>query len=233
MMMLFEQCGTYPSLFLKESGDFGSTDEFFQLATETLDMVVKRVWSGKLAEQLYDAVYVYLSEEDKLSDDTQDIIFVFASLSTLRIEKAIELYRQGLAKRIMISGFGLFYKKDKTEKSEAERLRDFAIENGVTAKDVIVETKSITIPDNVKSSLNLLESSGIEHKNMVLLNSPFAQRRGWAHFNKFSEGVNFLRVNAGVSEAFSKNACYKNEIGTRVVLNEFIKMKSAELLNTI
>ncbi len=181
---------------------------------------------------LLNRLYDYLSEEDTIQK--VDLLFVFGSKSTLRIETAIRLYKEGHAKKIVIAGRGPFYQLHSNQKTEAEVLADFAVGKGIPEEDIILEKTSITVPDNVKASLNLLESSDIPHNSFILVNSPFSQRRGFAHFNKFSKiGTIILRKNTDtVSEKFSKDSWYKNEEGTKTVLKEFFGLRISCLINT-
>ncbi len=182
--------------------------------------------------KLFDDVYNYLSREDSLNKS--DLIFVFGAKQTFRIEKAVCLYKQGYAPKILVSGKSPYYEKTVT-KSEAEKFAEFAIKHGVPQEDIILEKESITIPDNVKRSLNLLENKSVKHDKIILVNSPFSQRRGWAHFNKMSKiGTTILRTNSDkVSDIFTKNSWYKNEIGTKIIVKEFFNLRIGELLNTV
>ncbi len=125
---------------------------------------------------LFNNVYNYLSETDV--PEQADLIFVFGSKATFRTQKAVKLYQDGLAPKILISGKGPFYQQDTTATTEAEILNQFAIQQGVPSESIILEKESITVPDNVKRSLNLVEKMNIPHKSIILVNSPFSQRRG-------------------------------------------------------
>jgi uncharacterized SAM-binding protein YcdF (DUF218 family) len=175
-----------------------------------------------------DKVYDYLSEED--APVQSDLIFVFGSASNFRIDKAIELFNRGLAKTIMISGRGPYY--ENSDSAEADKLAARAMESGVPESALIKERESITVPDNVKRSLNLLERDGVRHDSIILVNSPFAQRRGWAHFRKLSNSAVY-RVNSESSPKYQKDHWFEQEETIKVVVNEFVKMKIALILNTV
>ena len=181
---------------------------------------------------LLDNLYDYLSESDK--PEKGDLIFVFGSKNTFRIETAIRLYKEGFAPKILISGRCPIYEIDKKNKTEAETLAEFAEQNGVLKEDLILEKTAISLPDNVKASLNLLEKINISHRKIILINSPFCQRRGFVHFNKFSKNeTSFVRVNSDkTSPKFSKNGWYKDEEGIGVILREFFCLRISGLLNT-
>ncbi len=182
-------------------------------------------------QKLFNHLYDYLSEQDP--PEKADLIFVFGAKQTFRIEKAIDLYKKGYALKILVSGRSPSYENENTV-SEAESFAQFAIEHGVSKEDIIIEKESITVPDNVKRSLNLLEGENIKHDSIILVNSTFSQRRGWAHFNKMSKaGTKLIRANVDkVSDAFSKDGWYKNETGTKVIVKEFFGLRMSEILNT-
>ncbi|OYV83504.1 MAG: hypothetical protein B7X04_03910 [Parcubacteria group bacterium 21-54-25] len=182
-------------------------------------------------QELLNNLYDYLSEQDE--SEQADLIFVFGAKQTFRIEKAVDLYKKGYAPKILVSGRSPSYENENTT-SEAEIFAQFAIKHGVPQDNIIVEKESITVPDNVKRSLNLLERESIKHDSIILVNSAFSQRRGWAHFNKMSEvGTKLIRANVDkISDTFSRDAWYKNETGTKVIMKEFFGLRMSEILNT-
>ena len=115
----------------------------------------------------------------------------------------------------------------------SEILGGYALEQGVPSDALILEKESITIPDNVKRTLNLLEEKSLPCQSFILVNSPFSQRRGWAHFNKFSKGgTTLMRCNSGVGERFAKNAWFRHKDVIKIVTKEFFGLRVSHLLNT-
>jgi len=182
-------------------------------------------------QKLFNDLYDYLSEEDTLEE--ADLIFVFGAKQTFRTEKAVDLYKKGYATKILVSGRSPSYENNNAA-PEAEMFASFAIEHGVPKEDIIIEKESITMPDNVKRSLNLLETENIPHGSIILVNSAFSQRRGWVHFSKLSNvGTKLIRANVDkVSDMFSRDGWYKNETGTKVIVKEFFGLRMSEVLNT-
>ena len=173
----------------------------------------------------------YLGEEDV--QEKADLIYVFGSKSMFRIEKAVELFKAGLASKIFITGGSPFYKENK--ESEASVFKKRAIGQGVSEENIITHTTAITIADNVRGGLNLLDANDIEYKSLILVNSWFAMRRSWAMMMKYiSEDTKLIRVSAQVTEGgkFIKDGWWKNELGVKTIFNEFVKMRISELLNT-
>lgn len=176
------------------------------------------------------AAYDYLAEED--TEGESDLIFVFGAKTPLRIEKTVELYKKGLGNRILVSGSGPHYAEDGKE-PEARAYARYAVEHGVPAEVLIIEDQSITVPDNVRASLNLLDERGIVCHSITLVNSPYTQRRGWAHFKKYvPDNIVLRRVNCATGEHYQRDAWYRNPAGIDVVLSEFVKLKVAVSLNT-
>lgn len=174
-------------------------------------------------------VYDYLTEED--APEKADLIFVFGAKTPLRIERAVELYKQEMSPKIVVSGRGPHYAENST--TEAETYAKIAIDNGVPEDSIVIEDNSITIPDNVRSSLNLLDEKGISYDSIILVNSPYTQRRGWAHFKKYvPDSIKLTRVNSDTGEQYKRDTWYKNPTGIDVIVGEFLKAKVAVSLNT-
>lgn len=218
-----------------EFSDFKDGALFSEVVSMLTDLVssILQTQDNEQKQKLFNNVYDYLSESD--GEQKADIIFVFGSKSTFRIEKAIKLYEIGCAPKIMISGKEPFYEAGKDMVPEAQKLAEYAIKRGVPESALILEKESITVPDNVKRSLNMLERESIPHDSFILINSSFSQRRGWAHFSKFStEGTNLTRNNADtILEQYSRDGWYRNEIGAKTIIKEFFGLRMSEILNTL
>lgn len=207
----------------------------FASVTSMFTTLADRIASSDTSDTeriLFNDAYDYLAEEDELAP--ADVIFVFGLKTTFRVEKAIRLYRERIAPKILISGRCPFYEIGRDGLPEAETLANFAREQGVPNEALILESDSITVPDNVKRSLNLLEQGSIARCRIVLVNSPCAQRRGWAHFSKFSQqGTELIRVNVDkVSEQFSKAGWYHSEAGVKLILKEFFGLRLSTIINS-
>lgn len=199
--------------------------------TDLIASLVERLCDAgrALPEAELIAAYDYLAEED--APEAADLIFTFGAKTPLRVEKAVALYRAGLAPRLVFSGRSPAYEKRET--TEAETYRQYALERGVPDEAIIIETDSITIPDNVRSSLNLLDELGVTFRSLILVNSPYVQRRGWCHFRKYlPDDMKIIRQNCGTAPKFSRTEWFRTPDGIKTIANEFIKMKVAVSLNT-
>jgi hypothetical protein len=181
-------------------------------------------------QQLLDSIYDYLSEQD--SPKKSDLLFVFGARTDLRADKAIELYAQHLADRILVSGGNPIYHSGESE-TEADRYKEILINAGVPGEVITVENKSITVPDNVRRSLNLLEETSSLPRSIIIVNSPYAQRRGWSVLKKhLPKDTVIYRVNSKCATEYEKDNWYKQEKTLRIILSEFIKMKASVAYNT-
>lgn len=185
---------------------------------------------GATSIELFNKAYDYLAEEDPIQP--ADLIFVFGAKTPARIEKGVALYNSHCAPLLFISGKGGIWETAQTP-PEALRFKQFAVRNGVPESAIITEEKAISMADNVKRSLDLMDEGRMSPKKIVLVNSPFSQRRGWAYFKKWSpSSITLIRVNASAGEVTARERWYKTESGIRVIVNEFVKMKISVALNS-
>lgn len=182
---------------------------------------------SQVARQAKD-LYCYLSEEDE--PEKSDLIITFGVKTLARAEKAVELYHKGLAPKILFSGGHPHFS---VSKPEAEEYRQKALEMGVPEGDILVETKSITIADNVRSSLNLLDKLNFKYQSIIVVNSPYTQRRGYSHLQKYTPaGTKIYRVNCVTREGLREDDWFTNEEGIRYVFFEYYKLWFGLAINT-
>jgi len=217
--------------------DFSKEDavneQLFEKGKAILEELKENILDNNLSHEdieAMNAVYDYLAEED--IPKKSDLIFVFGAKTSLRIEKAVELFNKKISERIVLSGKGPHYGKN-SDQTEAVIYAQIAIDKGIPAKAILIEDKSITIPDNVRSSLNLLDNRKISYNSIILVNSPYTQRRGWAHFKKYlPDDVKLIRVNCETGDQYKRDYWYKSPVGIDVVIGEYLKAKVAVSLNT-
>ncbi len=208
-------------------------DEVLQWGSESLQRAVGTTIANKddaSFKDLFVVIARYLGEEDHPAP--VDAVMVFGGSSLKRIEKGVELLRKGIANRLIISGGNPNYRQNALP--EAIKFLRYTLANGVPKDAILMELNSISIPDNVKTTLNLLDNFGVRYRRLAIVLPWFAQRRGWAHMMKFSSpGVSVLRVNSEIiSQELLPTSWFTNEMGIKLIFNEFVKMKVAVLLNT-
>lgn len=91
-----------------------------------------------------------------------------------RINHAIDLYKKGIvAKLIFTGGFG-----EGATMAESEVARDYAVQQGVPAKNIFVETKSHSTLENVQEAQKIILAQ--HFGSIVLVSDPLQMRRATA-----------------------------------------------------
>ena len=88
----------------------------------------------------------------------------------------MELYKAGLAPRLMFSGGRGNFTRDWDE-TEADKFAAKAVEMGVPESDILVENESSNTGENIKFSHQILEQRNIVPDNVILVQKPFMERR--------------------------------------------------------
>lgn len=173
-------------------------------------------------DDLYRRLYRSLIPLEDLSES--EAVFVFGAASNARIERAIELYNDGVAPKIIISGQRPFY--GKSTESEAQRMANLAMERGIPASALILEENSITLPDNVKRSIDLLESIDWRPSALTIVATNFVLQRALMDWYKFTPwNIQIKPVAARPQyQTFTEGGWYSDKETIALVLNEYAKL---------
>jgi len=116
-----------------------------------------------------------------------DAIFVFGSDRPAVADKAITLYRNGFAGKILFTGgvAGRFRLSEGI--SEAENFRNYALQKGVPGKDILVETRSSNTQENILKGIAVLRKKKIPFSRLILVSLPYQSLRQWATFEKLRQ----------------------------------------------
>lgn len=113
-----------------------------------------------------------------------DCILALGSHDLKVAERAAELYLQGWAPLIIMSGgLGNFTKEMWLEK-EADKFAAVAIEKGVPIKDILIENKSSNTGENILFTQKLLQEKGLDPQSFIVVQKPYMERRSYATFKK-------------------------------------------------
>ncbi len=208
-----------------------SLDEVNDAVNLIKQTLVDRTLEVKPIREL-EMVERYLGEEDPL--EKTDIAIVFGGKTLSRAEKGAEMFLEGWAKKLLMTGKGPNY-KGVIDLPEAEVFKKRAMELGVPEAAIICEDESINIPSNVRASLNLLDELEIKLKTLMSVISWYGQRRAWCVLKKYVDpSVRLVRVNADLpkSHGYKKGGWYKTEEGIEIVFNEFVKMRCQVVTGT-
>ncbi len=113
-----------------------------------------------------------------------DCILALGSHDLRVAERAAELYLQGFAPLVIMSGgLGNFTKEMWSEK-EADKFAAVAIRKGVPEKAILIENKSTNTGENILFTQKLLEEKGLDPQIFIVVQKPYMERRSYATFKK-------------------------------------------------
>jgi len=82
-----------------------------------------------------------------------DLALVLGSPTVSSMDPAVALYRGGLVRRIVISGLG----RHRDGPPEWQMLRDYGLEQGIAAGDMLIEPEATNTLENIRLSAPLIE----------------------------------------------------------------------------
>lgn len=99
-------------------------------------------------------------------------------------DRAAELYLEGWAPLVIMSGgLGNLTKGMWTE-PEASRFAAIAIQKGVPAGAILIENRSTNTGENILFSAQLLKEKGLDPDSFIVVQKPYMERRSYATFKK-------------------------------------------------
>jgi len=105
---------------------------------------------------------------------------------------ATDLFRRGMFPRLIFTGANAPTTVDRFPDGEAVAYRDYAIEHGVPAEAIMIDTEATNTEQNLKFSRTLLEQAGVEVRSVLLMSRPYQQRRAFATCRKLWPEVKVL-----------------------------------------
>jgi uncharacterized SAM-binding protein YcdF (DUF218 family) len=112
-----------------------------------------------------------------------DCILVLGSHDTRVAERGAQLYLEGWAPLLVLSGG----RGDLTRHwtcPEAEVFCQIAIEMGVPAGSILVEDHSANTGENIRFTRQLLATRGLDPQRFILVQKPYMERRAYATFRR-------------------------------------------------
>lgn len=132
----------------------------------------------RLAYESLEVIWAYMHLNMELRP--ADCIVGFGNYNTAIAVRAAQLYRQGLAPKILFSG-GLGRNTDgRWAGSEAARFAEIAVGEGVPREDVILEDRSTNTAENIRFTRKKFEELGMEVRTILGVHQPFMERRIYA-----------------------------------------------------
>lgn len=128
-----------------------------------------------------------------------DCILALGSHDLRVAERAAELYLQGWAPLVIMSGgLGNFTQEMWTE-SEADKFAAIAVQKGVPADAILIENKSTNTGENILFTQQLLQQKGLNPQNFIVVQKPYMERRSFATFKKHWPDKNLLVTSPQIS----------------------------------
>lgn len=113
-----------------------------------------------------------------------DCILVLGSHDLRVAERGADLYLQGLAPLLILSGgLGNFTKEMWTE-TEADLFAAIARRRGVPDEAILVENRSSNTGENIQFTRDLLRQHDLDPQSFILVQKPYMERRSYATFEK-------------------------------------------------
>ena len=120
-----------------------------------------------------------------------DCIVGFGNFNTDIARRAAELYRQGLAPKILFTGGLGRNTEGLLPEPEAVRFARVAMECGVPEADILMEDRSTNTKENILFTRALLEERQIPHAFVLGVHQPFMERRIKAAMGVYWPELNF------------------------------------------
>jgi uncharacterized SAM-binding protein YcdF (DUF218 family) len=95
-----------------------------------------------------------------------------------------ELYQQGMFGRIVFTGANAPTTIERFPRGEAVHYREHAIELGVPAEVILIETEATNTSQNLTNTREVLAHAGIHPASVMLISRPYQQRRAYATCRK-------------------------------------------------
>lgn len=192
-----------------------SREEVFNIQISELDP--KHLTRDQMTNLLFEGI----------SDDGQngDCILVFGSSQCLkyRLPKAIELYRSGRAAKILCSG-GMTW--DNQHQTEAEIMRDKALELGISTENLLVEKESRNTKENILASLLVLDRAFQLHnvRRIIAVTATYHMKRTHLTLKTYMpEWISFSLCPVD-NQTTGKNNWWLNRYGRKRVREESRKI---------
>lgn len=132
----------------------------------------------RLAKIIWD--YHKLNQTLKKSD----CIVVFGSRDTRPAERGAQLFLDGWAPILVMSGGLGTVTKHVWKQPEAERYAEIAVGMGVPRNRILIENKSTNTNENVSFTRRMLNKNDIDLKRLIAVHKPYMERRTYALFKK-------------------------------------------------
>lgn len=141
---------------------------------------MKQIARGEQEAKAIETIWQFHLMHQKISD--ADIIFVLGSHDLRTAKRAADLFNEGRAPLIIMSG--KYGDKKRFARTEAEELADVAVQHGVPASKILLEKEATNTKENVVFTKQLLAQKGISVRRVLAVQKPYMERRTYATITK-------------------------------------------------
>lgn len=150
--------------------------------------------------------------------DRADILIVLAGDRGHRVKKAVDLYHEGIAPMILMSGGGQYFDTYFTEMMGA-----FAESLGVPKKAILQEKHSLSTYADAVESRKLIETLQHKPKRILIVTSKFHTRRSFRVFRKQFPSDEFDLFVIGSDDFVRSDAWWQHHEMAQTILTEWAK----------
>lgn len=144
--------------------------------------------------------------------EKSQLILVLGNNDIRVAEHAAQLWLDGYGQYVMFTGYLGNLTKGKWCRPEYEVFREVAIKMGVPAERIIVETRATNTGQNVRYSYEVLKSMGcLPVTSIILVQTPYMERRTYATFMKQWPGIDSLKMRVQVTSPYIPLRKYHNK----------------------
>lgn len=183
-------------------------------------LVKRTVWFGIFVGILIVSLPLfigwYLSPQDPIKK-ADVIVTVSGGDNNSRIEKTVELYKEGWAPFIIYSGAAA-----EGDISNAAAMKNISIKMGVPASRIIIEEDSVNTQENAEFTAKIIKEN--DYQSIILVTSPYHQRRTMNQF-KSELGDDFEIINqSAIDKDWRKRGWWEGEQGRFLTIGELGKI---------
>ena len=128
-----------------------------------------------------------------------DCILALGSHDLRVAERTAELYLQGFAPVVIMSGGLGNFTRNMWSGTEAEMFTDVAVGKGVPKEVILMEKQSTNTGENIMFTQQLLEKKGMDPQKFILVQKPYMERRSFATFKKHWPQKNIIVTSPVIS----------------------------------
>ncbi|MEP6950636.1 MAG: YdcF family protein [Ginsengibacter sp.] len=121
-----------------------------------------------------------------------DCILALGSHDLRVAHRAADLFLEGWAPLVIMSGGLGNFTKNIWKDTEADQFAVIAIQRGVPGDNILIENTSTNTGENILFTQELLEQKGLNPQSFIVVQKPYMERRSYATFKKHWPGKKLL-----------------------------------------